>query len=118
MARHIVPTNESLFGLMEGRRSSFVPADPCERKHGGNENSVAAHEQASETKEQRYREIIGHLAVAGEEGMTGKEIARAIGVPLHHLSGRYTEMLATGRIVRLSIKREGSGVLVLARYRP
>lgn len=111
MAKHVIPSNEYLFG-------SSRTADPCERKHGGNENSVAAHEQASESKEQRYQEIVGLLAAAGEEGLTGKEIAALLGVSFNSISGRYTEMLATGRIVRLSIKREGSGVLVLARYRP
>mgnify|MGYP003480845183 CR=1 FL=1 len=112
MAKHVIPSNEYLFG-------SSRTADPCERKHGGNENSVDAHAKASESKEQRYQEIVGLLAAAaGEEGLTGKEIAALLGVSFNSISGRYTEMLATGRIVRLSIKREGSGVLVLARYRP
>ena len=111
MAKHVIPSNEYLFG-------SSRTADPCERKHGGNENSVDAHAKASESKEQRYQEIVGHLAVAGEAGMTAKELAHALGVQLNTVSGRFTELLATGRIVRLSIKREGSGVLVLARYRP
>lgn len=106
---HVVPSDQWLFGK---------PADPCEKKHGGNENSVAAHDLASDGKEQRYREIIGLLAGAGAEGMTAKEIARALGVQLNTVSGRFTELLASGRIGRLTAKREGSGVLVLARYKP
>lgn len=106
---HVVTQDQLLFGSKP---------DPCERKHGGNENSTAAHESMSETKDQRYREIIGLLASAGAEGMTAKEIARSLDVQLNTVSGRFTELLASGRIVRLAAKREGSGVLVLARHKP
>lgn len=57
------------------------------------------------------------IAAQGDHGATAKEIAAAWRVPLHHVSGRCSELKASNRIVVLErdgrrVRRDGSAVLV------
>lgn len=83
--------------------------DPCARKHGGNTNSVAAWNRASHILSGRKRQILGALCkrrkAAGKTTLislprTCEEIADAIGVKPHQISGRFASLKEAGLIRR------------------
>ena len=53
------------------------------------------------------------LKANGNWGMTCKEIAAALGVPMHHVSGRCTELIELGILRKTEIARNGGKVLRL-----
>lgn len=80
------------------------------RKHGGNEESVAANPSV-ESKRESHREILKVLRVAGASGQTAKEIAAYFQKPLHKISGRLSELKEMGQIEPTGERRNGSAVL-------
>lgn len=91
-----------------------IAVDPCERKHGGNPQSVAAHERVKYTKEEVYKRTTALLKARGSHGATSKEIAAAFGVELNTISGRFSEMKQMGWIKENGERRNGAAVLILA----
>jgi hypothetical protein len=90
-----------------------VSVDPCERKHGGNPQSEAAHKKVVYTKQATYRRIMDLLTARGEFGATSKEIAGAFGVGLNTISGRFSELKAMRWIKENGERRNGAAVLVV-----
>lgn len=80
--------------------------DPCLGKHGGNEQSLAAYERIDV---HLARERIMSYYADGSR-YTPKEIAAMMGVPLHHISGRFTS-LKGGRLRKTGVVRDGSSEL-------
>lgn len=88
--------------------------DITARKHGGNQNSVAANERAEPTKDSDRAAIVSWLRTQGLGGGTSKEYAAATGRQLNCLSGRFSELLRDGKIHRTTMSRDGAAVYVLA----
>lgn len=84
-----------------------IPWDLCRARHRGNAESVAAN-PPRHSKRQTHERI---LAVMGNRHMTSKELAAEMGVPLNCLSGRLSELRATGRLVATGERRDGAAVL-------
>lgn len=71
-------------------RSAPAQADITGGKHGGNENSAAAH---AETNKQRDRErILQYLEKRGSAGATCEQISVALSMPYQTASGRLSEL--------------------------
>lgn len=87
----------------------FCGQDVCSSRHKGNEESAAAFEKASLSIRDDHRTILGIFDRNG--GMTSKEIAQALGRPLHSVSGRLTELKAGMYLEKTSMRRDGSAVL-------
>src|SRR6266481_9735429 len=86
--------------------------DPTRHKHGGTDTSRAAWEKARRGRAQCQQQVLDVLRQAYPEGMTGKEIAAALGKPFHAVSGRITELLEDG-LVRKGEIRNGGRVIYL-----
>ena len=87
-------------------------SDPCERKHGGNANSVAAFDRVYQTLSNRQAAVYAHIAAAGSHGATMKEVAADLGVQLNTISGRRVQLVAKGLIRGTGVSRAGSEVFV------
>lgn len=66
--------------------------DLCERRHSGNPASRAAFAQAAEHLPRRRAEVLAYIRSRGVVGATAKEIATFLGLPLHAVSGRCSEL--------------------------
>lgn len=77
--------------------------DICEGKHKGNPQSQAAFQSVRHSE--RHAQIIELLRV---RPMTSKEIARALGVQLNTISGRFSELRKAFLVVPTGITREGA----------
>lgn len=86
--------------------------DVCERKHGGNANSVEANKRVNKTAQREilWREIKKH----GVDGRTSKELSDDLRWPLNTFSGRFKEMRKHGWIRTLGsdYNRDGAAVHV------
>jgi hypothetical protein len=83
----------------------FGTADPCARRHGGNAESVAAHESIKPTKAQQRQAVYDVIHAKGIRGATLDEVCIALGRPANALSGRVTELVAAGSVRRTTRKR-------------
>ncbi len=82
--------------------------DVCENRHKGNAESIAANPDEA-TKRAAHTRILDLLV---DNNLTSKEIAAKLGTELHCVSGRLSELLARGDIMRVSNqRREGCSVL-------
>ncbi len=91
-------------------------ADPCERFHGGNPESVAAHETIVPSKEILCDRITNFVATLGTTGATCDEIEIGMRISHQTASARCTELLAERRLIRTSARRRtrsGRGAAVL-----
>lgn len=82
-------------------------ADPCERRHGGNDNSREAFE-ACNAKVQRER-VHAAIAAAGDAGLTVDELSARWEVPPNSISGRFSELKRAGRIAACGRRPTRSG---------
>lgn len=83
--------------------------DISERKHGGNPRSIEARARTNITG--RRKQVLDYVTSRGVEGATSHEISKALGLPMHAISGRLSELKALGK-VRVSGVRNGADVLV------
>lgn len=83
--------------------------DYCENKHGGNPESVAAHKKSLRYKRERLLRIL--VACMYPKGITCREASESWGIPMHSLSGYFTELKARGLIRKLEV-RNGGGAMV------
>lgn len=70
--------------------------DICQNRHGGNENSVAAHESARKRKQSDCDRIMQLIDAAGDRGLTCDEACVALGVEQNQISGRFTWLYMPG----------------------
>ncbi len=94
---------------------SFPLFDICERKHGGNAESVAAFAQIADTLPEQRRRVYELILSKGEYGATAQECADAFGVGINCVSGRLSELKRDGLIARVGT-RNGGGVCVAIEY--
>ncbi len=88
--------------------------DICERKHSGNPASVEANKRAARNKVSDRLRIIEFLKANGTA--YSKQVAAAFNVPLHHLSGRWSELKRDGVVEEIEGERiEGCAVMRLRR---
>jgi DNA-binding transcriptional ArsR family regulator len=73
-------------------------ADPCARKHGGSETSVAAHRTSAVHAESDRLEIL-QLLHDRSNGLTCDEYAELTNRPPNAVSGRFSELRDKGAIV-------------------
>lgn len=94
------------------------PTDITANRHGGNPESVAAHRRLKAKKKILRERVFLAIDDCGLIGLTCRELAEDWEVPMHRISGRFTELKADGRIRKPSpdAKRSGSGVYVATHY--
>lgn len=80
--------------------------DPCARKHGGNENSVAA---MPKDAERQIARVMAAIQRSGSFGMTCDEVAVELGTTPNAVSGRFTTLSARGWIVANGKRNTRSG---------
>jgi len=87
---------------------SFDPEhDICERNHGGDINSVAAHMSVIAKKADMQRAILAELERTG--GATCDELERALGIAHQTASARCSELLASGQVARTGRRKTRTG---------
>jgi hypothetical protein len=64
-------------------------------------------------KQQMYERIITLVTARGDYGITVHEVAGAFGKTPNCVSGRLTELKATGKLKKSGLTRHGAAVLVL-----
>jgi len=86
-------------GILRGSPNCerLVP-DICAGKHGGNEQSEAAHQRGASGRAQQKARVLAEIEKSGRSGLTCKELAVRWGVMMHHISGRFSELKADGEI--------------------
>lgn len=98
--------------------------DVAERRHGGNAASEAANVRAAPSKQQMREAVLAAVMRSRAQGLTLRELAARWAVPMHAVSGRFSELRDMGRIDRLQdeegrcVMREGCGVWIDARLSP
>jgi len=96
-------------------------ADVTARKHGGNPESRAAFAKIEPTLSDQRERVYDAILKSRGEGLTCKELARTMGVGMNAISGRFTELKQTIRIMQRHdqeepVRRNGCAVF-LARGR-
>lgn len=81
--------------------------DVCARRHGGNVESRAAR-IACRVSEQRDK-VLAAVEAAGAQGVTCHELAAAWGVTPNTISGRFSELKATGHIRKAGTRKNAAG---------
>lgn len=87
--------------------------DICAGRHRGNPESIRAFEGLLDSLPERRRRVLRAIADQGENGLTCRELAARWDVPMHQISGRLTELKASG-LIRKNGVRERSAVMVAA----
>lgn len=89
----------------------YTIEDICQQKHKGNKSSQAANPHR-QSKAKMKEEI---LALLRHNNLTGKQIAELLNVPFNAISGRFSELKASGDIEATCDRIEGSCVLRIRR---
>lgn len=90
--------------------------DICAGRHKLTPESVLA----NPTKAQKatiWKQITGQLAARGDHGMTMDEMSEWLGVAPNRISGRFTELVVQGVIVKTEHRRKTRTGKVAAIYR-
>jgi predicted ArsR family transcriptional regulator len=77
--------------------------DPCENKHGGNAESIAAHDTVISSKAALQQRILDYIEARGSA--TCDEVEVDLGILLQTASGRMAELKAAGLIVATGERR-------------
>jgi hypothetical protein len=101
----------------DAARAYRVPDyDVCERRSGDQGGSGEANERAAPSKQQMRDAVLAAVLRAGSLGLTLRELAARWELPMHTLSGRFSELRDLGLIARrLDVEgkpviREGCGI--------
>lgn len=112
-------------GLFEEAFDRVTHSDITARKHGGNEASVQANEDAENVKRWHHANILAEIRSRGSHGMTSKEYVDWLDTfhnrndgqswSLNQISGRFSELKKANLIreCRTMGRRNGCAVLVL-----
>jgi hypothetical protein len=92
--KHLLPLQEF---PTSGEQDLF---DICSNRHRGAETSVLAHEKIKAHKSKQREKVYEFIRACANRGATVDEIAAAWGVGSNQVSGRVTELLRDGLIVR------------------
>jgi len=80
-------------------------------RHGGNVESAAAYARLKPRQYAQRDMVYDYIARADRIGITCRELAEMLDVGMNQISGRFTELKATGRIVKAGV-RDGCAVYV------
>lgn len=90
--------------------------DICERNHGGNPASKAAHARAETASAKLRRMILDYLRFMGPTGQTAEELEEYFSLPHQTVSARCSELKKLGAVrtrgYRLTRSGSKAGVLV------
>ena len=93
--------------------------DICANRHGGNEQSAAAHKRAAGHKCRDLVDVLERMRAAGPAlGLTSREYCAATGRAMHQISGRFSDAkrLGCARVLRdgsdRPVTRAGCAALV------
>jgi hypothetical protein len=83
--------------------------DICAQKHGGDENSRAAHRRLVEGGglSRQRAEVLAAVRQAGVRGLTCSELAARWDVGLNRISGRFSELVRSGHLERQGRRKDG-----------
>ncbi len=97
---------------MEGNAVLLGPLfDMCAGRHRGNRESREAFARISERRSAQRERVYAWVQRSGPDGITCRELASAWGCGMNQISGRFSELKASGRIRKVGV-REGCGVCV------
>lgn len=88
--------------------------DICLNRHQGSPESWAAYQKAHDDMPRQRAEVLMHIKTTGNYGLTAKECAAKMGLPINHISGRFSELKASGKIRKTIARRNGSAVHITA----
>lgn len=74
-------------------------------RHGGNPQSVAAHDSIVIDKARVRRQIITWVSQRGDVGATSDEVERALGLPHQTVSARFSEAKVSGDLIDTGRRR-------------
>ena len=86
-----------------------IPADITARKHGGNAASIAAN-PTTEAKRAMHRQILAFFEMRNGRSWM-KDVARELGKTPNEISGRLSELKASGHLIDTGEREEGCAVL-------
>lgn len=91
--------------------------DICRRKSRNSDTSRAAFAGIQAGLSEQRQAVLRAIQDARSGGITCRELANDWDVPMHRISGRFSELKALGLIVRsrLTPSRDGSGVYLCAK---
>lgn len=101
------PTPGRRDGVAENQSSGILRGSPicesrvpdiCAGRHGGNEQSAQANERGASGRAQQRALVLAEIERAGRAGLTCKELAARWDVGMNAISGRFTELKASGEI--------------------
>lgn len=84
--------------------------DICARKHKGSITSIAANKRARKHKVANTAKIL-NFAIKNMGRCYSKQVARAFGVDLNVISGRFSELKELGMLAETGERAEGCAVL-------
>lgn len=84
-----------------------IDFDVCEKRHGGNPESIAANKRNAPTKGDQRAAVL--CACQRTNGVTCRELAEEWGVGMNQISGRFSELKKTDEIWKIGT-RKGCGV--------
>ncbi len=87
--------------------------DICENRHRGNQESQAAFQRIAGSLPAARQRCLGFIQSQGEHGATAQECADAFGIPIHRVSGRFSELKRDGLITKIGVRNKG-GIYVEA----
>ncbi len=100
-----------LIELME-RPAITSSADISRRRHKGNAESNAVFQRVAEYLPQSRQRVLDFIREQGTNGATAQECANALGLPIHKVSPRFSELKRDGQIVKIGVRNDG-GVCVV-----
>ncbi len=109
---------DAMLPLLEGISRYDPDDDITSRKHGGNAESEAAHEDNKPRRTEQQDRVLAYVAAHGPS--TCEEIATGTGIPYTSASGRCSELRKSGALYptgRLRRTETGSSAAVLAASR-
>lgn len=74
--------------------------DVTQNFHGGNPESVAAHDSIVPSKSELRARVVAQVVFAGDFGATCDEVEQATGYSHQTCSARFTEAVALGELIR------------------
>lgn len=89
--------------------------DICEGKHQGNTQSRDAFRRLADALPAARLRVMEYIAAQEEQGATAQECANALGVAIHKVSGRFSELKRDGLIVKIGVRDHG-GVCVAIQF--
>lgn len=89
----------------------MVNQDICANRHQGNPESQAAFDRVATSLPAARKRVFEHIQSRGLDGATAQECADAFGIPIHKVSGRFSELKRDGLIRKVDVRNHG-GVYV------